>query len=325
MKYSINIDYTNDPNSIMETREREGGTITLFIAFCMHATGIYRLFDEGTIREFFYRMAIIFKSYEIVPKFFMNDTLIVFEDRGKKIVLDMNDVLSHLGMEISDCAADMIKREDWLKRIGEQWKQACIGAIYSDIPLIDIVSMGNNRFKVGSHKPKFEDEYAKLATLFESEAMKTIGPEQIQQLSERVVARQKELNEYRLFLETKPKHTYEYANIPFDVKKRFFKMIFGNPVSKLKEEFEEAVIDQESTLGVLIHLTWLWVNGYVSVNKVSIRRRIPAFFAEVDDRIAFNYEKYEGLNKLGIGINLYDTYFDYNLNKLAYLLKEKKQ
>jgi hypothetical protein len=85
MKYSINIDHTNDPQSIMEAREREGGTITFFIAFCMHETGIYRLFDEGTIREFFYRMAIIFKSYEIVPKFFMNDTLIVFEDRVRLI------------------------------------------------------------------------------------------------------------------------------------------------------------------------------------------------------------------------------------------------
>lgn len=322
IRFYINVDYTQSPACILKTREIEGGTKTKFISFCMHATGIWRLFDKDTIKEFLYRLAVIFKTYDIVPKFFTNDTLVVFEHEGKKVELDLKDVVEHFGMEISDSSSDLIDRSTWLENIGDFWRNACIGAVMSGGHVLDKKLINRNKFKIGLNKPRFDEEIGKLAELLATEAIKTIGEEPFTELSSRIGERNKELQKERLALAVKLKHVFNYAVIPVNVKRRFFRLVFGAPASKFKKDFEELANNEDSYLCALIHLAWLWENGYVKIKEVTWGIKI-SHYAEVDSRMDFDYDRYDGLNKLGIGINIYDTYYDYGLDRLSYMLFEK--
>jgi len=325
IKFYISIDYTADPESIWRTKQAEGGTKTKFLCFCMQATGVWRLFDKEAIKEFLYRLAVIFKTFDILPKFFTDDTLIAFEHEGKNVELDLRDVIEHFGMEISDSTSNFIERTVWLENIGVLWEHACIGALWAGVPLIDKKLVGVNKYKIGSNKPKFNDEIGKHAELLATEAIKSIGEEPFAALFKRTSKRKQELYQKRQALKIKPKHVFNYSSIPLSVKKRFFRLTFGAPVSRYPKDFAEEADDKNSNLGLLIHLAWLWENGYVKVHQITIENRV-SHFAEVDERIMdFDYDKYDGLNRScgGIGVNLYDTYYEYGLDKLAYLLKEK--
>ena len=325
VRFYINVENTPDPTTLILKKETDGGVVTLFLSFCMHATGIWRLYDKERIQEFLYRLGVIFKTYGIIPKFFTNDSLVVFEKGKTKTEFNLNDIIDHLGMEISDSKNDFIPRDAWLEKIGDYWRQACIGAAFSGAPMLDKVIIGKNKYKIASNKPKAPDEeYKKVIDLFVQEAMKTIGEEPLKDLSERVSGQRDLLDEFVKFSKTKPLHEFKYSSIPLDIKKVFFKQIFGAPWSKYKKDFEEVVNDEDSYLCSLIHLAWLWINGYIVIHDVKMGDRI-SHYADVDIRMPFDYDNYDGLNKLGFGINLYDTYMDYQLDRIAHLLKEEQK
>lgn len=325
IRFYINVENTPDPTGLIQKRETAGGAVTLFLSFCMHATGIWRLFDKESIQEFLYRLGAIFKTYGIIPRFFTNDSLVVFENNGTKTEFNLNDIIEHLGMEISDSKNNRIPRDAWLDKIGDYWRQACIGALFSGAPMLDKVIIDRNRYKIATNKPKAPDEeYNKIIDLFVQEAMKTIGEEALKDLSERTQGQRDLLNQCIKFSETKPPHEFKYAQIPLDIKKVFFKQVFGAPWSKYKKDFEEVVNDEGGYLCALIHLAWLWINGYIVVHDVRKGDKI-SHYADVDVRMPFDYDNYDGLNKLGFGINLYDTYMDYQLDRIAHLLKEEQK
>jgi hypothetical protein len=74
----------------------------------------------------------------------------------------------------------------------------------------------------------------------------------------------------------------------------------------------------------LIYLAWLWSNGFIIVEEFA---PLKLFTAYADPRITdFDYDRYEGLDKQGTpGFNLYDTYYDFGLDKISHLLKMNKQ
>ena len=82
--------------------------------------------------------------------------------------------------------------------------------------------------------------------------------------------------------------------------------------------------DPDSTFAALIHLAWLWENGYIAVFKISRGDGKHAYNAEVDERLNFDYERYDGMNRMEMGVNLFETYFQYGLDKIAHYLKEKE-
>jgi len=325
INFFVNIDNTPDPATILAKRDTYGGTQTLFLVFCLRATGIHRLIDKEAISEFLYRLAVIFRSYKIVPNFFTDDSLINFKYRGKYFELAIADIVEHFGMEISNSPYNMVQREEWLAQVGTYWKNACICAAVCNAPMIDAKDVGPKTFKIGANKPQFDDAYGKeAAEIFMKETMKTIGEESFITLEQRTVKMKVKLNKKRVFMQTKPKHVFNYSEIPIGIKKRFFRLIAGSPASKLKKDFEEVVNDETSYMGSLIHLAWLWANGYVKVIEIKWEGKI-SHTAEVDPRVPFEYDWFEGLNKLGIGINIYDTYYDYQLFRLSHLLKVEEK
>jgi len=321
-RFYYNLDYTEAPATLSEKLEARGSK-TKFLTFCMHVSGVYRLFDKDTVGEFLYRLALIFRHYNIVPKFFTNDSLVTFDDRGVKIDLCLSDITEHLGYEIWDGPTDMVERKGWVEKIETYWVNACKVAVFSNIPILDRRIIGKNKFIIGSNKPApITEESERNATLFAQEAIRTMGELVFADLSLRTAEKKKHLEKYRNYLTSQPKHIYDYEKIPMRIKRKVFRKLYG-PIYRNKAFFREEVNEPKSTFAALLHLAWLWQNGYVTTYKIGMGDDKYGFNAEIDERVECDIQVYDGLNRLGIGINLYTTYYEYGLDKIAYLLKEK--
>ncbi|MGP8215673.1 MAG: hypothetical protein ACLQQ4_08940 [Bacteroidia bacterium] len=322
-RFYYNLDYTESPATLFEKLEVRGSK-TKLLTFCMHVVGVYRLFDNDTVQEFLYRLALVFRHYNLVPKFFINDNLITFDDRGVRIDLCLDDIIEHLGYEIWDGPTDLVERNDWIGKIDTFWVNACKIAVFSGIPILDRRIIGKNRYIIGSNKPApIDEECEKNAALFAQEALRTMGNQVFIDLNLRTAERKAYLEKYREHLATQPRHIYDYEKIPMRVKKKIFRKLYGS-IYRHRTFFREEVNETKSTFAALVHLAWLWGNGYITTYKICRGDDKYAFNAEVDERVDFDYDIYDGLNKLGLGVNLYDTFYDYELDKITHLLKERK-
>jgi len=111
--------------------------------------------------------------------------------------------------------------------------------------------------------------------------------------------------------------------IPLKLKKKIYMEMYPNfPVKKY--DMMDEINDPDSTFAALIHLAWLRANNYVTEYKITRDDGKHSYTAEVDERVDFSYERYDGMNRLGLGVNLHDTYYQYGLDKIAHYLKEKE-
>lgn len=321
--FYINLDYTADPEGLMYDNSTEVSSATKFISFCMHATGVYRLFEKDTVEEFLYRLAIVLKKYAIIDNFFTNDMLVAFNNKKHHFEFHLKDVVAHLGIEIADSIDDMVEREQWQAKIAQYWRNACIVAVFTDSPIIDRKKTGKNKYQLAGNKPEIvEDDYTNTALLLSKEAAKTIGERQFAELTERVAERKEYLSMQRSKILKVPAIVFDYKNIPIGIKKRFFESAY-RPVGKLKEMFDEFKSDENSDLAAIMFLAYLWINGHVTVFKAT-QGPFWVFAAEVNPCIDFDYARYDGLHSQEFGgISLWDTYHDFKLYKTARLLKEK--
>ncbi len=321
-RFFVNMDHVRNPKQAFD-KSKKRGSKSLFLTFTMHATGIYRLFDKTTVNEYLYRLAIMFRHYDIVPNFFKNDMFISYVDRAVKSELCLNDVIEHLGIELSDSPSDMVSRNEWSGKIETYWRNAMMVGVFTGIPILDQRVVGLNRFVIGSNKPMpITTEFEKIAELLAREAMKTIGDQAFEELALRVAEKEKELDKYRKSLEIKPKHIFNYQEIQMELKKKIYNEMYPD-FPHDKYDATDEINDPDSTFAALIHLAWLWINGYVEVYEIKMGNK-HSYTAEVDERVDFSYERYCDLNSLECGINLFDTYYDLGLDKIAHYLKEKK-
>jgi thiol-disulfide isomerase/thioredoxin len=145
---------------------------------------------------------------------------------------------------------------------------------------------------------------------------------QFLELKRRVAFRQAELHEYRKSLAVPPKHQFNFYTISMEVKEKIFEHTIG-PIKQYKKNFDESLVEENGMFYSLVLLAWLWANDYIIVSKIEQGER-RSWWAEVDPRISLDYNRYDGLNSLGIGINLYSTWYYYKLEKVCYLLKEQE-
>src|SRR5665213_2455070 len=129
-RFFVNIEHVSDPETL-SSKATEKGSKTLFLSFCMHATGVRRLFDKETTREFFWRLAVMFRHHNIVPKFFSDDSLVQYDARGIKNELCLKDIADHIGIELWDGATDFVPRDDWRCKIETYWVNACKIAVFT--------------------------------------------------------------------------------------------------------------------------------------------------------------------------------------------------
>ncbi len=216
----------------------------------------------------------------------------------------------------------------WLKNIDTFWQNAAAGAAISGVPIIAIEHISGNSYHLGANKPgKPDAESIKLARLFSESAVKSIREEKLKELYKRVKEYSKMLNDYKEFIEEVVPHEFDYESIPLEVRNEFYRKIVG-AVDVDDHEYQEIINDENSTLAWLFYLSWLYVNKLVVEYKITwefvggtaINAEVDRVYSRVGN---FDYDHYEGLNILGIGVNIAETYYFYGLDKIAHLLEEK--
>lgn len=193
-------------------------------------------------------------------------------------------------------------------------------SIFFGMPLLAQKRVNDNTFEIGTQKPDFDDEYCKVAALFATEAIKTIGNEPFDALEKRISKEDETLRIKQLERLKEPLRVkYDYSKIPIDVKRKIYKHLSGEHF--MEDELQDEAKESKSFLANLVYLSWLWVNGFVTEYRISIGNRY-SYYAEVDDRFDFDYDVYDGLNETGVGSNIYETYYyHFGLDKVSHLLK----
>ncbi len=332
-RYYINLAYCMDPEALMigEGRSSDVSPQSHALAFCMHATAINRLFDKTTCYEFLVRMAYILRDRDIVDSYLKSpigdEVLFHITAFSRKYTIYLEDLAFHLGLEICDSLDDIAcDRTEWMEKSGTYWRNACLAAILGRAPMLENLPIMKGKHIVAPKRFKMDDkEYVYIADLFAREVLKSIGEEPFEDLDVRVLERQTYLKEYREELATRPLKQFNYAKIPLETKKKLFTHICG-PVLKYHDDFEEVVNDADSTFAHLVYLAWIFAHGHARIYMIEeLGTGRKARCADVDPRLTeFDYEWYEGLNELEIGVNIFDTFRWYDLQKVAYLLKEDK-
>lgn len=319
IEFYINIAYCRNYENLIRTKdnEKELSPQTNALFFLMFACGIYRLFDRSALYELLTRMAIIFKHQSIVDNFFLNDSLFVIKTESYRYTMTMKDMEDHLGLEIANAPDDLIARVEWLKNIRKHWKAANIVGVFGNNPMIEKTTIDRNVYQISIHPDmEINREYQNSIELFATEALKSIPEVSFKDLQYRVAEVRQNLSKYRKRLKKKPRHEFNYSIIPRGTKAKICDACFGYIKNK-EEMYNEPVFIS------LCYLAWLWANNYVVEYRLEMDSK-KAYTAEVDPRMPFNYEDYDGLNSLEFGINIYDTFYDFNLDKVSHLLKEKQ-
>src|ERR1700722_7746292 len=100
IRYCIELGYTPNPDKLIPKKDTNPKVESCVIAFCMHATGISRLFNKENVQEFLYRVAVIMRKYDVVGDFFKNDVIFAFKDNEVSYNINLIDLTEHLGIEI---------------------------------------------------------------------------------------------------------------------------------------------------------------------------------------------------------------------------------
>ncbi len=321
--FFINLEYTENPE-LHQGQDKPSLKAEIMFQLMM-ATGINRLLTKRSIKEFLLRVGISLHKFGVIKNFFTDDKIVDIEYQGKKIEFYLSDIISLLGMEICDSECHYVKRNKWMLTIDEFWKSAAAGAVVSQIPVIAIEHVSGNKYNVGVNKPgKPNKETVRLAKLFSESAIKIIGDEKIKRLQKQANEWNRCQKEYRIRMESNAANEFDYTSISLEIRNEFYRHIIG-AVDIEDHEYQAIINDKNSILARLMYLAWLFTNGHIIEYEISRTDGKKAMDAEVEPIFEkygnFNCSDYDGLNNLGFGINLFDTYLDYGLDKLAHLLK----
>lgn len=319
INFYVNIGYCKNYKKLTHVADGEKSLSpqTLSLSFLMLAAGIHRLFDKSAVYEFLCRMAILMKNKRIIDNFFKDDSLFIIEAYGYKYTVTVKDIQDHLGMEVSNSPYDIIERKEWLKNVKEYWKAACIIGLFESNPMLEKTAIAKNVYRIGA-KPDTEvdEKYQRAVDLFAREGLKSIPEKAFEETKFRATEARQRIANTRKELSKRLQHRFDYKKISMDVKEEIFNIVFPHIENKETMLFEPMFI-------CLVRLAFLWANGYVKIYDIEWEGK-KLHSAEVDPRVDFDYQDYDGLNSLEFGVNIYDTYYDYHLDKVAHLLKEPK-
>ncbi len=99
--FFIGLKYTQDPEQLQDENGKPKAMSEILFQLMM-ATGVNRLFNKCTIKEFLFRLAICLHKYGVIKNFFTDDKIIEVDYDGAKIEFYLNDLIVHIVFEIND-------------------------------------------------------------------------------------------------------------------------------------------------------------------------------------------------------------------------------
>jgi hypothetical protein len=116
--------------------------------------------------------------------------------------------------------------------------------------------------------------------------------------------------------------SFDYKRLPAENLNRVLAFLYGKEYDSEGDSWEQdAIVNDDKSIYNDTYLAWLWVNGFVSIEERTFHHQDGSIqkymWAIVDDKMEFDLNHFDDG-----GINIYHYYYSYELDKIAYLLKE---
>lgn len=293
--------------------EEEIAPQTYGIYWCMIATGMHRLFSKEHLHEFLFRLAITMESLQLVENWVGWDKFLTFTYKNKYYSLTPGDVFLHMGFEALDTYKDSIPRDDYLSKIGYLTGTAqIIGHLGGDFHVIrpEKIAEGEDG-EEDTYQVNFknlnihiDEKLLQKAGFFARDVLKTAPKGLFEKVPPARKEKMKELEERRQAIKNLPKFSLQMLSED-TIEQCMQLMLVSEEVEELKQEPEK----YKKECHRLIHLAWLFANdlAWGDIFDWNIREGVEL------KESAYAFE--DG------GVNLNETYKDYNMEECEELLK----
>jgi hypothetical protein len=305
---SAGLDYTYMPDYPKAYLKEYGEPLpsSYAIRWCMIATGVYRIFTKKDMKEFLFRLAITLNSMSLLEVWLMDGKLLKYKVKDLEYVLNIDEVMIHLGFQIYDYSKNFSDRDRYLSNVSEGIRDAIFIGALDGFSILTPKNLGENRMQISGNRyaPVITPGLLAKADFFARDLMKFITDETFTNRNPAILDKELELIERRERIKHLP--VFEIEKIPENIIRQCVEMIFtpkdaayyfGNP-----EDFDIMVKP-------LIYLAWLWANDFIISDGVTAYEK---------EGISIDYDDYtldEG------GFNLLQTIEGLNLEEMKPLLK----
>lgn len=304
----FNVLYINNyPQDRMQTNDAFLPS-SFAMQWCMHATFMNRLFTKEDVQEFLFRLAITLDTLGVVENWFAYDKLLNFQFRDTFEVLSADDILFHYGFEVTDSVKNKAEREFYLDNIKKGIKNAMFVGALEGCQVISPKKIGEDKLEISGmeYAPKVNKKLIQKAEFFANDILKMAPDGLFDYVSEEKKRKLKEIELRKDKITRLPQ--FDISKIPTDIIKKCMYIMYEAESAK---EILDIPEDFETFGKPLIKLGWLWANDMMVSDDES---------ASEIEGVDLNWDDYE-LQEDDAGINLLQTFDDYNLEECIPLLK----
>ncbi len=282
---------------------------TYAMYWCMMATNMNRLFTRQEIHEFLVRLAITLDTLDVVESWFAYDKLVPFKMGETYYALKVEDIYAHMGFEAVDFYTNQLPRDIFLRKIANNIKTAMfVGVLEHNFQVIQPrkEAAGGDTYVIEGeeHSPEITSDLIKKADFFAHDVLKMPPESLFDDIPHARKEKMMELERRKEVVRNLPKFSLQMLSEE-TIEQCMVLMLGSEIVQELKQEPE----DYQEESYRLIHLAWLFANDLVWGDEYDWNYR------EGVDLDPDDYELEDG------GINLYETYEDYNMAECEHLLK----
>ena len=118
---------------------------TMALAFCMDATGMEKLTTREEMHELIFRTALLLRQMGIMESFFINRYFFRFDVEGSEIRFGKDDLLNHIGMQLTGPQTRQLTRDEWMQKQGiTRWNMNVKNAMMLFINITSLPRMLTN-------------------------------------------------------------------------------------------------------------------------------------------------------------------------------------
>lgn len=236
------------------------------IVIFMIGTGIYRLFTKEDFREYFFRIALLYRYYGVLESFFSKEYLFEVKSEDSSVKIGPVEIAQYVGA-YAGWPTHHTPFDQWIGYLPEMLRNCTISAVFSGIDLF------GNELAVTETRPN--NEGIEKSYRYQPRHSQ---PSEMDIQNARLLAdiMTKELPD-ELFIAWKekfPEAKKEYDN------KANRKPEYHFDLDKLNDEVKEKIQEHMSqffpgeefeheTSRALIYLAWLWANGFVYLTDMN--------------------------------------------------------
>lgn len=279
--------------------------VTIF----MIGTGVFRLFTPGDFREFFFRMAILYKYDRLLENFFGEDYLFEVTAGDQTVIIALDDIILYIGA-FAGTPTKPIPFEKWLGDLDNRLRNCTISSIFSGISLFsgELAESSeqcdepneNETLKYTPRKPQPIEKDIRNAQLLADRLVKEIPIDVFENWNRIFPAA---LGSFDKEANRTPEYHFDYDSLDESVKAKL--------VEHFTPYFEEGYYEEDMARE-LTYLAWLWANGLVYLTD------FQGYDMYVIDRLySFDYDLIELEDG---GFNIEETKQLFNLEDIFSLL-----